>query len=110
MRNIIVAPFPPPLGGVGAAASNLFDVFSHADCEVDIFDTSSHSEREDLYAAKGVGSYWRNIGLFFRFLGKSFSHHRGDTTHHLFVTSDKAFFRDTLILVLETLAALPSRE
>lgn len=99
MRNIIIAPFPPPLGGVGAAASNLLDVFSLADCDVEIFDTSSRTVRENVNAVKGPRSYWRNLKLFFKLLGQTLGKPNGDRAYHVFVTSDTAFFRDTLIIL-----------
>ena len=83
MRNIIVAPFPPPLGGVGVAARNLRQVFLEAGCEVAVFDTSTHSQREDTNSAKGFRSYWRNVVLLFRLLGRTLLRREKRTCYHL---------------------------
>ncbi len=98
MRHFIVAPFPPPLGGVGIAAMNLRKVIEDAGCEVVVFDTSSHGQRENTSAAKSIRSYWRNVFLLFRLLAATLFRRKRPTCYHLFVTSDLAFLRDALFL------------
>jgi glycosyltransferase involved in cell wall biosynthesis len=99
MLNFIIAPFPPPLGGVGVAASNVRAVLSAGPGQVESFDTSSGAAREDLYRRKGLRSYARNLLLFLRLCVRTFPIARRDGVFHLFVTSDSAFLRDALFMV-----------
>ncbi|MFO7653521.1 MAG: glycosyltransferase family 4 protein [Candidatus Krumholzibacteriia bacterium] len=100
MKNFVIAPFPPPLGGVSAAASNLVRVLQRQVADVTVFDTSGHHEREDLYAPKGLPSYLRNLRQFPRFLREVVLRGGRDDAHHLFVTSDRAFYRDFVFLLV----------
>jgi len=100
MANFIVAPFPPPVGGVSAAAGNLERVLERHGRRVVRFDTSGHAEREDLYARKKPSSYLRALPLFGRFLREVVLRGSRRDAHHVFVTSDTAFYRDQVFVVV----------
>ena len=99
MRNFIVAPLPPPYGGVGVAAANVRRVLEEGSGPVAVFDTSTGRQRENLYARRGLRSYWRNLVLLGGLLKTTLPLPRRGAAYHLFVTSDLAFARDILFLL-----------
>ena len=101
-KILVIAPFPPPVGGVSESARKLLLVLS-ADNTVSVhkFNTSSGKQNEDLYASKKVSSY---IFSFFTVLKLLLlpSKKKIDEVH-VFATSDVAFFRDSLLILIARL-------
>lgn len=99
-RQRLVGPFPPPTGGVAVAALTVSRALEGAAVPVERFDTSAHSQREDIYRARGAGAALRNLGLVARLARWSLVPGAGNATYHVFVTSDRAFVRDQAFLRL----------
>jgi glycosyltransferase involved in cell wall biosynthesis len=100
--QIVVGPTPPPVGGVSSSVSNLVRLFKQEGIGSRIFSTSSGNEREDLYARKGLKSYFRSLSVLIKFVvfltgAKSVNY------CHVFVVSNSAFIRDCLILIVANL-------
>lgn len=103
MRNFVIGPLPPPLGGVSVAVINLIRVLESNGTKPEVFNTSSHSIREDIYKKKELRSYFRNLLLFPKFLTQVVSGGKRTDIFHVFTTSDTAFFRDAFFITLLTL-------
>jgi glycosyltransferase involved in cell wall biosynthesis len=100
MRDIVIAPFPPPTGGVAAAAINVTRALEEDGRTVVRFDTSAHASHEDIYRRRRLGAVLRNLGLIARFTRDVIGHGRRADLCHVFVTSDRAFLRDVVLLFL----------
>ncbi|MDI3325965.1 glycosyltransferase family 4 protein [Pontibacterium granulatum] len=97
--QLIVGPFPPPLGGVSASADNLKRLMSECGYSCACFSTSAGSHRENLYARKGLSSYFFALRLMVR-LVLFLCARRNIRVVHLFVVSNSAFFRDFILLLV----------
>lgn len=91
-----VGPCPPPLGGVAVTNLN-FQRLVSGEYELEIFDTSSGRERENLYAKKGLREIVSTIRVIFTYLG--FIVKCRSKCVNIFVTSNLAFFRDIFFIV-----------
>ncbi|MBK7099569.1 MAG: glycosyltransferase family 4 protein [Sphingobacteriales bacterium] len=94
---LFVGPLPPPLGGVAVMNKSFQDIVCHK-WEVICFDTSRGTINEDLYKKKGVKNLLHFINNVFQFL--RFQRKYKYNTVNIFVTSNMAFIRDALIIIL----------
>ncbi|MES2126790.1 MAG: glycosyltransferase family 4 protein [Pseudomonadota bacterium] len=101
--QLIVAPFPPPLGGVSVAAVNVAAVLEGQGIAVLRFSTGAGTRHEDLYARKGWRHVLRTLALFGALLCLLV---RGPKVRiaHVFCVSNSAFLRDFVFLLLLRLA------
>ena len=98
-EQVIIGPMPPPVGGVSSAVQNLKQLFIDSNVQFKLFSTSSGNAREDLYAKKNLGQFFRFIKLFVSFI-IFFIKNRDSKVCHLFVVSNIAFIRDFLFLLV----------
>ena len=92
-----VGPTPPPLGGVGVM-NEAFQEIVKQRWDVLHYNTSGGKLNEDLYKKKNLKNifhFLRNFIGFTKFLNKT-----KFTIVNVFVTSNVAFFRDSLFIVL----------
>lgn len=97
--QLIVGPFPPPVGGVSVSAMNLRRLLEEKNINVSIFSTSGEKEREDLYSSKKFTSYMKNIALCVRYIYFLLFQFNGKICH-VFTVSNNAFFRDFLFIIM----------
>lgn len=101
-EQLIVGPFPPPVGGVSVSAMNLRRLLEEKNINVSIFSTSGEKEREDLYSSKKFTSYMKNIVLCVRYIYFLLFQFNGKICH-VFTVSNNAFFRDFLFILISKL-------
>jgi len=92
-----VGPLPPPLGGVGVINKSFQDIVS-AKWNVLAFNTSTGKLNEDLYKVKGFKNLLHFINNIFGLL--TFLKKNRFKVVNVFVTSNIAFIRDSLIIIL----------
>ena len=93
-----IGPLPPPLGGVAVANKNLQDFFEKRGIRHIFFDTSKKKLTEDLYTNKSIGDYLIGLKIivnFFQFILKEEFKYV-----NIYVTSNKAFFRDAILIII----------
>lgn len=96
-----VGPCPPPLGGVAAANVNAQNLFRSTH-EIEVFNTSRHQDREDLYGRKGLTDLLAAVRLLLRFI--AFIWFARSPVVHIFATSNVAFLRDVWFITFARLA------
>lgn len=100
--HLIVAPFPPPIGGVGAAACNLKRLLIDNGVNLECFSTSSGLQHQNLYAKKNLLAYLRNLWLLLKFIGRLLVKSKAKVCH-VYTVSNSAFVRDFLLIIIAKL-------
>jgi len=98
MKILFIGPMPPPFGGVAVINKSLQNLDFGGRYVPVVFDTSKGSKNEDLYSRKGCSNIWHLIG---NILG-ALKHIRAPDIPivNIFVTSNIAFLRDALLILL----------
>lgn len=94
---VFVGPLPPPLGGVAVTNRNI-QLLVGRKYEISIFNTSGGAEREDLYSRKGFKEVSRLMTLIARYV--AFLRKNRRLIYNVFVTSNIAFIRDGIFVIL----------
>lgn len=92
-----IGPLPPPFGGVGVMNKAFQEIVSN-EWNVLSFNTSNGKLNEDLYAAKGLKNFFhmvKNVFGLFKFIAKN-----KFKIVNVFATSNIAFLRDSLIILI----------
>ncbi|MFT4907886.1 MAG: glycosyltransferase involved in cell wall biosynthesis [Oleispira sp.] len=98
VKQIIIGPAPPPVGGVSVSVMNLARLFDNFNLDYLLFSTSRRQQMENLYAKKSISQYLSTITILLSFIRFLLKNPDGKTCH-LFVVSNSAFIRDLLLLV-----------
>lgn len=98
IKNIaFIGTVPPPLGGVAMMNKSIQEIFS-SNLNVLSFNTSEGSNNENLYKKKGyknLKNFSRNINGCYKFICNN-----DFKTANIFVTSNLAFLKDSIIIIL----------
>lgn len=98
IKQLIIGPLPPPIGGVSVSVVNLMKVLDQANIEYATYSTSRNQQMENLYGQRRPSQYFFSLQVFLGLIIYLFKNHNVRICH-LFVVSNGAFFRDALLLV-----------
>lgn len=93
-----IGPLPPPIGGVAFMNHQFQTLLIENGFQIISFNTSKKTKSEDLYKKKGMNEFVHLLSSIFKFISFMFTN-RFDIAN-IFVTSNLAFMRDAIFIII----------